>query len=122
MGRCTLCNRETARAWAKKSPENRQRLYERIREYEKSKPWMRRQIKHRHKGRLKAATPSWLTREQLKEMDAVYMVCSWYGGTHQVDHIVPIGGKVVCGLHVAWNLQVIPALTNQRKSNKFEEV
>lgn len=36
-----------------------------------------------------------------------------------VDHVVPLQGKLVCGLHVWNNFAVIPAIINYRKSNKY---
>jgi hypothetical protein len=37
-----------------------------------------------------------------------------------VDHIIPLRGKKVSGLHVPQNIRVIPGVENMRKTNKFE--
>ena len=36
-----------------------------------------------------------------------------------VDHIIPLQGKLVCGLHVWNNFAVIPAIVNLRKNNRY---
>ena len=69
------------------------------------------------------AAPKWLTDEQLEAIRVEYMLAAWcskvQGQKYHVDHIVPLQGKNVCGLHVPWNLQVIPATDNIKKGNKF---
>jgi hypothetical protein len=69
------------------------------------------------------ATPLWLTPEQLYNMQCTYKVATQLSETSSqkwhVDHIVPIRGKDVCGLHVPWNLQVLPAKMNMQKGNRI---
>ncbi len=66
--------------------------------------------------RKSAATPPWLTKDHRKEMQLIYINRPQ---GHHVDHIIPLKGKNVCGLHVPWNLQYLPAAENIRKRNKI---
>jgi len=72
------------------------------------------------------ATPNWLSAIQIAQIQEFYEISSALttqtGVKHHVDHICPLLGKNVKGLHVPWNLQVIPAVENIRKSNRIEGV
>lgn len=70
-------------------------------------------------------TPKWLTDEdhyqiQLKYSTAQYMTLLT-GEQYHVDHIIPLQGNAVSGLHVPDNLRVITATDNLRKHNKYGE-
>ena len=71
------------------------------------------------------ATPSWLTDQQRKEIKDIYamrdMMVGETGEQHHVDHIVPLRGKNVCGLHVPHNLRVITAQENLMKGNRYDQ-
>ena len=68
------------------------------------------------------ATPKWLDTEQLRQIGNFYglakLLTEATGIKHHVDHIVPLQGKQVSGLHVPWNLQVLPAAENISKGNR----
>lgn len=78
----------------------------------------------RRAAKLKAL-PKWLTKEELEQIKELYTCAQMFklytGQEYHVDHIVPLQGENVCGLHVPWNLQVIPAKENLSKSNKLQE-
>lgn len=57
--------------------------------------------------------PAWADMKKIRE---IYE--NRPNGYH-VDHIVPLRGKTVCGLHVEHNLQYLPAIENMRKHNTF---
>jgi hypothetical protein len=69
------------------------------------------------------ATPHWLTKEELLQIQELYEIAQAFklytGQEYHVDHIIPLQGENVCGLHVPWNLQVLEASENLSKSNKL---
>ena len=68
-------------------------------------------------------TPAWLTEFDLLKIKCLYQVAAMRsresGHAWHVDHIIPLQGEFVSGLHVPSNLQVIPAIDNLRKNNLY---
>jgi hypothetical protein len=111
--------RQTQRRYREENPD---RVSESSRNYRE---------KNRHKYAMyasqrrfvaKQAQPSWLSTDDKKRMELMWGLAelkSYVTGTeYEVDHIVPLQGKTVCGLHVPWNLRVIPREDNRRKRNR----
>lgn len=71
-------------------------------------------------ARKKRAIPAWADLDKIAAIYAEAARISVETGVpHEVDHIVPLAGLEACGLHVAENLRIIPALDNRRKGRKF---
>jgi 5-methylcytosine-specific restriction endonuclease McrA len=74
------------------------------------------------KRRHREATPKWLTPAERLQMRDLYLqarkLTELTRERYVVDHIVPLRGEEVCGLHVPWNLRVITQEENLKKSNK----
>lgn len=141
---CKLCmklgrNKANRKAYAAKHyQENKKKYYEKARKYKLDNPEKTREsdrkyakkrahvinakTARRRAAKLKA-TPKWLTEDQkqwilwyYKQAKAIEALT---GVPHHVDHIHPLQGKTVRGLHVPWNLQVIPARENESKNNRL---
>lgn len=108
------------RLWQKR---NKDKCRKAERDYSKRYPYKMAAKEAKHRASKLLRTPSWLSESQLHEIKQIYLEAnelSWLseGGLH-VDHIVPLRGHTVSGLHVPWNLQILPASTNSSKGNRF---
>ena len=68
------------------------------------------------------ATPAWADMDSIKGMYELCGIFRRIGMNLHVDHVVPLRGKHVSGLHVAENLQLLYATDNLRKKNRTHEV
>lgn len=147
---CKLCKNETNRLWQKRNKEkikeygrehyknNKDRKNENSRVYYaknkadralKIKEWQRENpgIVRAHNAKRRAtklqATPQWADLGKIQEVyKEAQRLTELLGIEMHVDHIVPLQGTLVSGLHVETNLQILTAVENLRKSNKFEVI
>jgi hypothetical protein len=144
-GFCTLCadcKRLNTKSWGKNNSEkaksNALQYYyskkddpdfikkRRVTEeqWRKDNPDKRSASEAKRRSKKLNATPPWLTPEQEAHIKRTYTLCQIAsdatGEKYHVDHIVPLQGENVCGLHVPWNLRAVPAKINLTKGNKHD--
>ncbi len=80
-------------------------------------------ITARYRAAQDQRTPGWLSATHLREIKGFYTRAAELtilkGIRYSVDHVVPLRGQLVSGLHVPWNLCVIPLSENTKKGNRF---
>jgi len=129
---CKECTKSQLKTYYKKNTEKwTEYNIKKSSEYRKciTKLWQQRNkskcafYTSQRRALLLKATPSWLSEEHLNLILIEYDLAAWCTKVtqqkYEVDHIVPLQGKTVCGLHVPWNLQVLPKIDNIKKSNKY---
>ena len=126
--------KSVAKAWKENNPERLKEYQERNRNVsrDRSNAWTKANPqRHRDNMRVSAAkrrackyssTPAW---SNLAAISAIYAearrLSEETGILHEVDHIIPLQGKLVSGLHCESNLQILTTAANRSKSNNFED-
>ena len=140
---CKVCLAAKAREWRKTkvyTEEYKEKARVRAAKWREENPEWNSRIKrewsalHRHTKRAAAKryeqrknkrTPPWLTDQHHHDISMYYWLAQDLkkvtGDTYHVDHIVPLNGRDVCGLHVPWNLQVLPADVNLSKGATYND-
>lgn len=113
--------KENCKRW---DVENKERRLQIGRNWQKNNPDAVRLKAANRRAKKDCATPSWLSDFDKLKMKCTYQVAAMRthesGQEWHVDHIIPLRGKLVSGLHVPWNLQVITKEENLKKLNRFE--
>jgi hypothetical protein len=119
---CIACRKAYIKVWSKTEAGSKCRAKARREFYLSNKDYELSKSRQWRKGK-REGTPSWLTQDQLKQIEYTYALARdckvTTGEPYEVDHIVPLRGENVCGLHVPWNLQVLPRDINAGKGNRL---
>lgn len=91
--------------------EEGRRRYQNNKEYFYAKAAERRALKNK-------AIPPWADLDAIRSLYAEARKRNEAGEAVHVDHIVPLRGETVCGLHVLANLRIVSAAENRSKNNR----
>lgn len=101
--------------------KNKPAVQARIKNWRRTHKGVCRQYGRLYETRRQEAIPKWLTEQDLNTMNTLYESSQRLSKEteiqHAVDHIVPLRGRTVCGLHVPSNLCVITKSENSKKNN-----
>jgi hypothetical protein len=99
---------------------NKNRVAENVLAFRRANPGWVAQKQAKRRASVKRAVPLWANLTKIAE---IYATCAGRtltsGEPRHVDHIVPLQGKTVCGLHCEANLTILPATENISKSNRY---
>ena len=103
-------------------PGNRERKNIKVREWRASNLSRVNELSNARRARKLRAQPRWLNTVHLAQIQEMYDIAQCRsmqtGIKHHVDHIFPLQHKMLGGLHVPWNLQVLEGRENLRKHRR----
>ena len=109
------------RGYAQASPEKRALAR---RKWSAANPGKDNACKAKNRIARAKRVPTWLDEDDKWIIEQAYELAAlrtkMFGFPWHVDHVLPLNGRKVSGLHVATNLQVIPGVENSRKHNRYE--
>lgn len=112
-----------ANNWNKKNPD---RHLKNQLSYQKRNPDKSYAIQKKYEEAKALRTPKWLTKGDFIEIKWAYSLARQMsketGIKYEVDHIIPLQGKNISGLHCPQNIQIITKSENSRKGLKFGKV
>lgn len=116
-------NKDRRRAYDEKRRAEKRHLYrEASKRHRERHPDAKAAETGLRRKRAQHATPAWADRKAIK---GLYLLARQKtketGVPWHVDHVIPLRGQFVSGLHVESNLQLLPAAQNMRKRNRFLE-
>lgn len=138
--------RVAARAWAANNPERRRELdrksyaanrdtrlakaretYDPVKNANECRRWRKENpakalaLSKKRKAALSQRIPPWADLEKIvKVYEEARSMTMLMDEPWHVDHVIPLRGRKVSGLHVHGNLQLLPGIENVKKRNNFE--
>ncbi len=105
--------------WILANPERRKQI---MKEWYDANPHINSFYSSRYRATERNQTPPWADAKKIKNIfKKCYDLNEISDIQHHVDHIVPLRGKTVCGLHIHQNLRIIPGVENVKKRNRLDE-
>lgn len=102
------------------NPDKKEKRNQRIRDNYSGNTEYHVEKSSRRRRNIKQATPSWYDEKAMIRLRKIRNIMKKaHNVSFHLDHIVPINGKNVCGLHWHGNIQIITSCENLKKSNKY---